>query len=212
MAKTAAKPKQAAKSETTLALIIIVIVAIGIVFYFFFYSEESSKLESANSNIAKLRVTLEELKVQENQLVEIRRENDRLERQLSALRAKIPATTDELNLFLDSVNQRARSSRVSKWTLFRQEGLIPKDEVSAVPIRMEFMSTYEAALQFFWDLASMGDSSREQIINIREVSIERQSGSRGEEGTLVKVSCVAETYLYTGVKVPDPKARNTTRR
>jgi len=206
MAKTATKTKQATKSETTLAAIIVMIIVIGIAFYFLIYADSSDELKRANKNIAALRTTLDELKVQENQLVEIRRENDRLERQLSALRAKIPATTDELNLFLDSVNQRARASRISKWTLFRQEGLIPKDEVSAVPIRMEFMSTYEAALQFFWDLASMGDSSREQIINIREVSIERQTGSKGEESTLVKVSCVAETYLYTGVKVAVPKS------
>ena len=97
------------------------------------------------------------MREKESTYQEISSQNERVERRLQVLQEKIPSTTNELNHFLDSVNQRARSSRVGKWTLFKQEGEIAKGDVTVVPIRMEFTSTYEAALQFFWELASMGD-------------------------------------------------------
>ena len=43
---------------------------------------------------------------------------------------------------------------------------------------MEFTAAYDAALQFFWDLSSMGDGgrggNREQLININDISMTRE--------------------------------------
>ena len=59
-----------------------------------------------------------------------------------------------------------------------------------------------AALQFFWDLSSMGDGgrggNREQLININDISMTRENARGDASEPLVKVICVAETYLYTG--------------
>ena len=131
-----------------------------------------------------------------------RKDYERLQARLAILQDKIPSTANELNHFLDSVNQRARSSRITNWTLFKQEGTIPDGEISRIPIRMEFTAAYDAALQFFWDLSSMGDGgrggNREQLININDISMTRENARGDASEPLVKVICVAETYLYTG--------------
>lgn len=208
MAKKTTKKQSDLSPETQLGVLVILALLLPLGFYFFFYSDKSEALERKELSVERLTSEIVELKQRESQLLAIREESRRMEARLSVLRAKIPASTDELNFFLESISQRARSSKISKWTLFKQENLIARDEVSAVPIRMEFISTYEAAVQFFWDLASMGDgfktSNREQIINIKELQIERQSTSNKEESVsaLLKIRCVAETYLYTGQKIP----------
>ena len=67
---------------------------------------------------------------------------------------------------------------------------------------MEFTAAYDAALHFFWDLSSMGDGgrggNREQLININDISMTRENARGDASEPLVKVICVAETYLYTG--------------
>lgn len=160
-------------------------------------------LNNAKANLVTKQGDLEALQVQQTEYKEVKKESERLARRLDDLSAKIPSTVNELNNFLASISQRARSSRVSKWIVYKPEDKIPQGEVDAVPIRMEFMATYEATIQFFWELASMGDGStkinnREQLINIKDVSIERSVNNNDEDGILLKVNCVAETYLYTG--------------
>ena len=87
-------------------------------------------------------------------------------------------------------------------TLFKQEGTIPDGEISRIPIRMEFTAAYDAALQFFWGLSSLGDGGRcgkrEQLININAIRMARENARGDASEPLVKVICVAETYLYTG--------------
>ncbi len=201
-AKAAPKQLNASSPEVIVIMLVLFMIIVPIAFYFGFYSDLATKRNNTKSRIVTLQNEIVQLKEQEAQLVEIRKEKERLESRLNILRAKIPSTADELNYFLDSVNLRARSSRVSKWILFKQEGLIPHGEYSALPIRMEFEATYEATIQFFWDLATMGDgmknNSREQIINIHEVQINRTNNDKKDGLTLLKVNCVAETYLYTG--------------
>lgn len=200
--KPAAKQLNASSPEVGLVALVLFLILIPLIYYFMFYSDLATKKKNTISRIATLQNEIVQLKDQESQLVEIRKEKERLESRLNLLRAKIPSTADELNYFLDSVNQRARSSRVNKWILFKQEGLIPHGEYSSLPIRMEFEATYEATIQFFWDLATMGDgmknNSREQIININEVQINRAAGDKKDGVILLRVNCVAETYLYTG--------------
>jgi len=180
-------------------LLIIAAVSIG---YLGIYGPSVDKNDAAKSRLSQKKSELEEVKQQEVEYIEYRKENDRLEKRLADLKTKLPSTVNELNNFLASINQRARSSRVAKWTLYKQEGNIPKGEVDAIPIRMEFVASYEAALQFFWELASMGDgvkvNNREQLINIRDVQITREPSRKEDMTTMVKVISVAETYLYTG--------------
>ncbi len=189
---------------------VVFIIASAIVGYLGIYDPAEQDYQRASANLESKRVELENVKVQEEEYTEYKKASERLEKRLDDLKAKIPSTVDELNKFLASINQRARSSRVAKWTLYKQEGNIPKGDYEAIPIRMEFIASYEAALQFFWDLASMGDgiqnSNREQLINIRDVQITRDTSMKTETmQTLVKVICVAETYLYRSVSAPAPK-------
>lgn len=189
--------------ELFIAIVVILIIVIGAVFYTTSYSTNKDEIDAARSRIIALDDEINQLKVQQSQIVNITREIEQLNKRLKNLRSKIPSTEDELNYFLDSVNQRARSSRISKWVLFKQEGLVSHAEYSVLPIRMEFEATYDAMILFFWDLATMGDgtaeNSREQIINIREVEIVKANNNDNKSGlTMLKVNCVAETYLYTG--------------
>ena len=203
MAKITTASKQQTPPEVVVVVLVLLVILVPVIFYFAIYSDLTTKYNNTRQRIDSIRQEKVQLQEQESQLVEIRKEKERLESRLNILRAKIPSTADELNYFFDSVVQRARTSRVSKWVLFKQEGEISHGEYSAIPIRMEFEATYEAAIQFFWDLANMGDgmknNSREQIINIQEVQITRASNSSKEDtNTMLKVICVAETYLYTG--------------
>ncbi len=201
--KSAANQSIQATPELFMAVVVIAILLVGVVFYMYVYSEKTAQVEALNVNIQSLDTEVSTLQAQQSQIIDINREKEKLTRRLDTLRSKIPSTEDELNYFLDSVNQRARSSRISKWILFKQDDPMAHDDYSALPIRMEFEASYEATLQFFWDLASMGEgtaeNSREQIINIKEVEIQKSTqNNKDATTTLLKVNCVAETYLYTG--------------
>ena len=217
MAKAVTANKQQMPPETIIVLLGVAMILILVIFYFAFYSDLTTKRDNTIQRIAGLRQEIEQLQQQESQLVEIRKEKERLESRLNILRAKIPSTSAELNYFFDSVIQRAKSSRVSKWILFEQDGEVSHGEYASIPIRMEFESTYEAAIQFFWDLANMGDgmknNSREQIINIKDVQISRVGGSKNDDtNTMLKVSCVAETYIYTGTAASSPDKKNSNKK
>ncbi|MBQ9244389.1 MAG: type 4a pilus biogenesis protein PilO [Proteobacteria bacterium] len=186
-------------------LMIVGAIAVG---YLGIYEPSQEDLVRAEQALHNSEQTLEDLEYKEAECNLYSKEKDRLEKRLRDLSAKLPNTDEDLNLFFKSVDTRARSSRVSRWILFKPDGRVPKGEVDAIQIRMEFVATYEAALMFFWELTSMGDgvkiNNREPLINIRDVSIQRENSS-GKESltTLVKVSCIAETYLYTGRAVDE---------
>jgi len=211
--KKSANQSIQATPELFIGLVVVAILLVGVVFYMNVYSEKTAQIEAMNANIQSLQTEVADLEVQQSQIIEINREKEQLTKRLAVLRAKIPSTEDELNYFLESVNQRARSSRIAKWILFKQDDPVAHDDYSALPIRMEFEASYEAMLQFFWDLASMGDgtaeNSREQIINIKEVEIQKSTQNNKEDvaTTLLKVNCVAETYLYTGKSAASAEQR-----
>ena len=196
------KTAQALPTSAKIGIGIVFVILGAVVGYMLFYAPAVAERDAAFDSISRKQDQLEEVKNQESAYLQFRRQNEYLEKRLEGLKAKIPSTVDELNNFLASVNQRARASKVSRWTEYRQESNISKGDYVAVPIRMEFEATYESALQFFWDLASMGDSvalgNREQLINIRDVEMTKLKNSNDTSVTMLKVSCIAETYLYTG--------------
>ena len=201
---------QSVPPQVLIALAVIIIIAAAAFGYMGLYDPAVSDLQKAQKNLQTKANQLDELQQQEAEFLEYQKESDRLTARLDGLKSKIPSSAAELDHFLGSINQRARSSKIAKWTLFKQDGNIHRGEVDAIPIRMEFISTYEAALQFFWELASMGDglkdTNREQLINIHDVTVVRESARKEDTATMVKVFCVAETYLYTGnISQPDAK-------
>ena len=201
---------QSVPPQVLIALAVIIVVAAAAFGYMGLYDPAVEDLQKAKKNLEQKANELADLQQQEAEFLEYQKESDRLTARLDGLKSKIPSSTAELDHFLGSINQRARSSKIAKWTLFKQDGNIHKGEVDAIPIRMEFISTYEAALQFFWELSSMGDglkdTNREQLINIHDVTVTRESARKEDTATMVKVFCVAETYLYTGnISKPDAK-------
>ncbi|MBR4986021.1 MAG: type 4a pilus biogenesis protein PilO [Proteobacteria bacterium] len=182
-------------------MMIVGAIAVG---YLGIYEPSQEEYLRAEQQLQNNETQLEDLEYKEAECNLYHKENERLEKRLANLSAKLPSTDEDLNIFLKSVDTRARSSRVQRWVLFKLDGRVPKGEVDAIQIRMEFVATYEATLMFFWELTSMGDgvkiNNREPLINIRDVTIRREEGSNGKASltTLVKVSCIAETYLYTG--------------
>lgn len=197
------KTAQTIPSSVRVGIGVIFVILGAVIGYMLFYAPAVAERDKAKKSIDAKKVQLADIKNRESQYNQFRRQNEYLEKRLDSLKAKIPSTVDELNNFLASVNQRARASKVSRWTEYRQEENISKGDYIAVPIRMEFEATYESGLQFFWDLASMGDSvalgNREQLINIRDVEMTKiKNSDKDSSVTMLKVACVAETYLYTG--------------
>jgi Tfp pilus assembly protein PilO len=203
MAKTNEKQRQSIPPQAFGIIGVLLVIAAVAIGYLGIYEPAVEEYEKAQNRVIQKQNELNDLQIKEAEYNESRKEKDYLERRLDDLRAKLPSTTEELNHFLASINQRSRSARVTKWILYKQEENVSKGEYEAVPIRMEFLAKYEAAIQFFWELASMGETgkqnNREQLINIREVEIKREATNKSAvEGVLVNVQCVAETYLYTG--------------
>ena len=137
MAKAAPIKSQELPPQAFIVLSILLVIATGVVCYFVFYEPAVEDRNRANVNLEAKENELDTLRQQEKEYQAYRKESERLEARLSILQAKIPSSANELNHFLGSINQRARSSKVSKWTLFKQEGNIPKGEVDAIPIRWE---------------------------------------------------------------------------
>ena len=197
------KKNQDLPPQTYLVLSFLLVIATAAVGYFAFYSTAEEDLKREQQQLQAKENELAELEQQEADYQAYRKEYDRLENELSVLQSKLPASSSELNHFLGSITQRAKTARINDWKLCKQEDNVSKGEVDAIPIRIEFQAPYDAAINFFWELASMGDgnktSNREQIVNIHEVTMTREDrGSTDDLVPIVKVICVAETYLYTG--------------
>lgn len=192
MAKTNEKQRQSIPPQAFGIIGVLLVIAAVAIGYLGIYEPAVEEYEKAQNRVIQKQDELEDLQIKEAEYNESRKEKDYLERRLDDLRAKLPSTTEELNHFLASINQRSRSARVTKWILYKQEENVSKGEYEAVPIRMEFLAKYEAAIQFFWELASMGETgkqnNREQLINIREVEIKREATNKSAvEGVLVNV-------------------------
>lgn len=202
MAKEQPKNVQSVPVQALYVVSVVIIILAICIGYLVIYEPAEADLQISRMSLASSAQELEDLRAKELEYNAYRKDYERLQARLAILQDKIPSTANELNHFLDSVNQRARSSRITNWTLFKQEGTIPDGEISRIPIRMEFTAAYDAALQFFWDLSSMGDGgrggNREQLININDISMTRENPRGDASEPLVKVICVAETYLYTG--------------
>ncbi len=221
----AAPTKSKAGSEVTvqqqLFLFGILIVGIGIVFYMMFYVDAAKKIDRMEIETQTIDVEIAKLEESKQLMNETQEEALRLEQRFKILKQKLPATTDELNYFLSSISQRAQNAKVSKWELFRQEGLEERGEVSAVPIRMEFLATFQGGTAFFWELSDMGNEqknvSKEQIVNVRRLTISRPQKKDPKKDIdadelNLKFTCIAETYLYTGLKNAKKKGKKGNKR
>ncbi len=190
--------------------LLIVMVFVGVGFYFLLYTGMDAEIGKLNKLKADATVRVTELEGRRQNLLKVQDKAARLEKRLEILRSKLPETQEELNLFLGAISQRAQSARVHKWLLFQQHAPEPDDEVARVPISMEFIATYDAATNFFWELSNMGEGAqtggKEQLVNVSDIALVRATG---EDQGLIKVSCRAVTYLYTGTSKP---AEDTSRR
>ena len=122
-----------------------------------------------------------------------------IRKRLALLQDRLPTSQEQLDEFLADINQRQQNARVEQWLLYAPQPPIQDGEVERIPIRMEFLSTFDAAVAFFWELGAMGADdksySREQIVNVTNFGM-RRDDSLG--AGLVRVSLTAETFLYKG--------------
>ncbi len=176
---------------------VVLMLAAGAYFYFMIYTAKVSEITAVETQYKQQLTRAVELEDTRRNLLEVQAKADRLKRRLDLLKAKLPESQEDLNEFLSAISQRGQNARLDRWIKFEQEPLEPYGEVDAVPIRMEFNATYDAAAAFFWELSTMGEGvktgGKEQIVSVVEIEVDQ--ASKAAPG-VVKVKCLAKTYLY----------------
>ncbi|MDX9719839.1 MAG: type 4a pilus biogenesis protein PilO [Myxococcota bacterium] len=196
--------------------LLLLMVVLGGLFYFFMYRAKIDEIKKKSQELTVQTSEISRLESQRVNLLRVQERATRLQKRLDLLRAKLPSNTEELNDFLSSISQRAQNARVAKWVSFQQGEPEPFNEVSRIKINMSFLASFDAATQFFWEISAMGDGvkagAKEQIVNVQELSMVR--ATEVENRGLLKVDCVAETYLYDPNAAPpeeDKKGRRSRR-
>jgi len=192
--------------------LLLVMVVIGVMYYFFVYTEKDKEIEGLSAQINQLNLRVAELEDTRRNLVAVQEKAKQIETRLAQLQARLPSTVEDLNEFLSDISQRKQNARIEQWIRYTPQNPVPMGEINKVPISMNFIATYDAASEFFWELSAMGEGlktgGKEQIVNVGSIKVERkQELGKG----LVNVSCVVETYLYTG-EAPTPQESRADRR
>ena len=108
------KKSQGTSASVLIVLSVLIVIGAIAVASLGVYGPAKDRLESTQASLSAKQLELDDLREKESTYQEISSQNERVERRLQVLQEKIPSTTNELNHFLDSVNQRARSSRVGR--------------------------------------------------------------------------------------------------
>ena len=178
---------------------VVVMMAIGAAFYFLVLKKKDDQIKSVNTEVSTLSTTKANLEDQRRNLTRVQDQAERIRKRLTLLQDRLPTSQEQLDEFLADINQRQQNARVEQWLLYAPQPSVPDGEIERIPIQMEFLATFDAATAFFWELSAMGADdksySREQIVNVTNFGFRRDDSL----GTgLVRVSCVAETFLYKG--------------
>lgn len=199
------RPKAVRKAPTiqpmqAALLLLMLMLMLGALFYFLVYSPKDDEIKNLNAQITQVNSKVASLMDQRQNLLARQQEADKIRARLSLLQDRLPSSQEDLDEFLSDINQRQQNARVHQWMRYEPMPPTPDGELEKIPIRMEFMASYDAASSFFWELSQMGaddtTGGREQLVNVTEFSIARDEGSKSSG--LVHVSCVAETYLFRG--------------
>jgi type IV pilus assembly protein PilO len=180
-------------------ILLVLMLGVFMGFYLLIYSGLEDEIVSQKASLDKLELQKSEIVRKIANKEEILGEIDELKRRKESVEKVLPKRA-EIPQLLQKVYGQAKIVGM-EIKLFE-----PGDEqaqllYSEIPVKMDISGTYDQVADFFFNVGRM-----DRIVNIKNISIERQSG--GEFGVgLLAVSLEATTYRSGGTKIVPVKAK-----
>jgi len=156
-----------------------------------FYQLGLSPLLEEHTKLSETRAKLEQQLANEKRIA---RNLPKYEEQVKALEIKLRLALQELpdrkqiDQLLASVSDLARKAGLEV-TLFKPDGVVPKDFYEEVPVSMSVDGNYHQIATFFDEVGRM-----DRIVNIR--GIEMAESKLTDKGASLKANCTAVTYRF----------------
>ncbi len=188
------------KSKKLLILIGILLLASFLYFYIFFMPGQE-ELSALRNEFGKLSKELNESKAITKDLQKYKGQVEKLNAELLNALTQLP-NEKEIPEILKNISSLGRASSL-EFTLFRPKPEEPQQFYAKVPIELVMSGSYHNTGMFFDKISKLP-----RIINVVDFNIirEKEVKGRGENGNLVKTSCLVNTYRFIEKKGEEKKS------
>jgi type IV pilus assembly protein PilO len=188
------------RSKKILLLIGILVIAVFLYGYLFFMPGQQ-ELSDLRNEFGKLSKELNESKGITKDFQKYKEQVEKLNTELTNALTQLP-NEKEIPEILKNISSLGMASSL-EFTLFRPKPEEPQQFYAKVPIELVMLGSYHNTGVFFDKISKLP-----RIINVVDFNIirEKESKGRGEDGTLVKTSCLVNTYRFVEKKVEEKKS------
>lgn len=170
-------------------------------FVYFAYLPKFKKIESLNTQLARLESQLEVAKNNARQLNAFRKKMQDAEEEFLIVMRALPEK-EEIPTLLTGVSNAGKDSGLD-FILWQPGPELPKDFYAEIPVAVRVTGDYHGVATFFENVAEMN-----RIVNIRDIQM-----TPDREGTHLTTTCTVVTYKFIEASdTPDPTPAASGRR
>lgn len=163
----------------------ILVVVIFLAFWFLDYSPMLTEQQNKEKKLGELLDRKEELENLKESQAKVLDKVQELRAQILLAEDKLPSTS-QLPQLLKQIHDKAKTAGLEIKN-FQRESEKSKEYYVEIPVAMELEGTYMELSNFLQFVSNMN-----RIVNIRNLTLNRKSGSRGK----LAISAKATTYRY----------------
>lgn len=186
------------------AIILIVVFLIPVVaFYFLVYSPKSKEIKKLDAAITKIDNEIATAKVKVRRLDELKVENEKLKKQLAALKEQMPEE-EEVSVLLKQVSDLGLTSGLNI-LLWKPSSKKPDPEgvYVEIPVQVEVLGGYHDLGMFYSHISQL-----RRIVNISSITINPPKKGTAD---LLEASFIASTFSAVkeveGAAPPEPQKK-----
>jgi type IV pilus assembly protein PilO len=184
-----------------LLILIGILLITGFLYLYLFFMPGREELSALRYEFGKLSKELNESKTITKDLQKYKEQVEKLNTDLLSALTQLP-NEKEIPEILKNISSLGRASSL-EFTLFRPKPEEPQQFYAKVPIELVMLGSYHNTGMFFDKISKLP-----RIINVVDFNIirEKEVKGRGENGNLVKTSCLVNTYRFVEKKGEEKKS------
>ena len=196
-----------AQNPTQIAALIIVVGIIGgALFYFLYYSDLDTQLIKLRNAETKQQGDLQKLREDHKKMEKTILRVACFREEISKTERQLPNKTEDLDLFVNSLNDAAKAHDIKISVLRRLEN--EEGELfRRAPFELVFYANFNDIADFFWKISELETRNGEQIVNVMNFSLTRLFKQSAHPEKMIKVSALVETYLYSAVLLAEESSQ-----
>lgn len=160
-----------------------VVVVVGL-FVYFLYMPKYEEIGKLKKNIADQEALLKKTKQNAQQFGKYQKLMAEKQAEFNVASRALPLTK-EIPSLLTNISQHGKDAGL-EFLLFKPKKVVKKNFYAEIPVQMKLSGTYHQLGVFFDRLAGMN-----RIVNIKKFDLKGK-----KKGSLLNISCIAETYKF----------------